>query len=72
VTAFSGWNIEDVEGMGMDYMIIDIHGFPGGGMMDRMQPDQQITDYFGVASVDEYSAKVEKLGASQSSKEGSP
>ena len=30
--------------------------------MKRMHPDQQITDYIGVPSVDEYAAKVEKLG----------
>ena len=31
-------------------------------MMKRMHPDQQIIDYIGVPSVDEYAAKVEKLG----------
>ena len=30
--------------------------------MKRMLPDQQIMDYIGVPSVDEYAAKVEKLG----------
>ncbi|MCJ7444070.1 MAG: hypothetical protein MUO26_06005 [Methanotrichaceae archaeon] len=33
-----------------------------GGMMKRFNPNQKITDYFGVLSVLEYSAKVEKLG----------
>ncbi len=47
---------------GMVYMMIDTFG-PGGGMMKRMHPDQQITNYIGVPSVDEYSAKVEKPGA---------
>ena len=55
-----GWKIEGVQGM--DYMMIDVYGAPGGGMMKRMHPDQQITDYIGVPSVDEYSAKVETLG----------
>jgi len=55
-----GWKIESMQGM--DYMMIDAYGAPGGGMMKRMHPDQQITDYIGVPSVDEYSAKVEKLG----------
>jgi len=55
-----GWKIESMQGM--DYMMIDTYGAPGGGMMKRMHPDQQITDYIGVPSVDEYSAKVEKLG----------
>src|SRR5512137_2720012 len=54
-----GWKIESMSGM--DYMMIDTFG-PGGGMMKRMHPDQQITDYFGVPSIDEYAAKVEKLG----------
>jgi uncharacterized protein len=55
-----GWKIEGFPGM--DYMMIDTYGAPGGGMMKRMHPDQQITAYIGVPSVDEYSAKVEKLG----------
>ena len=55
-----GWNIQGVQGM--DYSMIDVHAAPGGGMMKRMHPDQQIINYIGVPSVDEYSAKVEKLG----------
>ena len=47
--------------MDMEYMMVDTYGL-GGGMMKRMHPDQQITDYIGVPSVDEYAAKVEKLG----------
>ena len=53
-----GWKIESFPGM--DYMMIDTFG-PGGGMMKRVHPGQQITDYFGVPSVEEYAAKVEKL-----------
>src|SRR5215813_6949087 len=34
----------------------------GGGMMKRVQPEQQITNYINVRSVDEYSEKVEKIG----------
>ena len=34
----------------------------GGGMMKRVQSEQQITNYINVRSVDEYSEKVEKLG----------
>jgi len=34
----------------------------GGGMMKRVQPEQRITNYIKVRSVDQYSAKVEKLG----------
>src|SRR5512137_2661173 len=55
-----GWKIEGVQGM--DYSMIDVYGAPGGGMMKRMHPDQQITNYIGVPSVDDYSAKFEMLG----------
>jgi predicted enzyme related to lactoylglutathione lyase len=58
-TQLFGWKMEDVPGM--DYTMVDTYGL-GGGMMKRMHPDQQITNYIGVPSVDEYSAKVEKLG----------
>ncbi|MGC1928269.1 MAG: VOC family protein [Candidatus Nitrosopolaris sp.] len=34
----------------------------GGGMMKRQMPEQQITNYINVKSVDEYSSKVEKVG----------
>jgi predicted enzyme related to lactoylglutathione lyase len=33
-----------------------------GGMMQRQDPHQTIADYFAVPSIDEYIAKVEKLG----------
>jgi len=33
-----------------------------GGMMKRQMPEQQITNYINVKSIDEYSSKVEKLG----------
>jgi len=55
-----GWKIESWPGMD-DYMMIDTFGL-GGGLMKRRNPDQQITDYIGVPSVDEYSMKVETLG----------
>ena len=59
-----GWKIEGMPGMepGMEYLMIDTFGAPGGGMMKKMRPDHQITNYIGVPSVDEYAAKVEKLG----------
>lgn len=53
---------------GMEYWMIstvDDKGDEGvsGGMMKRQSPQQQgITNYFDVKSVQEYSAKVEKLG----------
>jgi uncharacterized protein len=34
----------------------------GGGMMKRQMPEQQVTNYIDVKSVDEYSSKVQKLG----------
>jgi uncharacterized protein len=34
----------------------------GGGMMKRQNPQQQITNFIDVKSVDEYSSKVVKLG----------
>ena len=55
-----GWKIESVPEM--DYNMIDTFSAPGGGMMKRIEPNQQITEYIGVPSVDEYSAKVEQLG----------
>lgn len=58
-TNLFGWKIESFQGM--DYMMIDTLG-PGGGMMKRVHPGQQIIDYIGVPSVDEYAAKVERLG----------
>ncbi len=33
-----------------------------GGMSKRSMPQQQITNFIGVKSVDDYSSKVEKLG----------
>ncbi len=56
-----GWKIEGAQGM-PEYMMIDTFGAPGGGMMKRMRPEHQITNYIGVPSVDEYAMKVEKLG----------
>jgi uncharacterized protein len=58
-TELFGWKFEGIQGM--DYMLVDTYGL-GGGMVKRMHPDQQIFVQIGVPSVDEYSAKVEKLG----------
>jgi len=55
-----GWKIKSMQGM--DYMIIDLYSVPGGGIMTRTHPEQQIMVNIEVPSVDEYSAKVEKLG----------
>ncbi len=57
-----GWEIKQIPGM--DYWLFTMEGAKktGGGMMKRQHPQQPITNYFDVPSVDEYSAKVEKLG----------
>jgi len=34
----------------------------GGGMSKRQMPQQQITNFIDVKSVDEYSSKAERLG----------
>jgi predicted enzyme related to lactoylglutathione lyase len=60
-----GWRIEKFPGP-MEYWHIDTGGSddtPDGGMMQRQNAGQQgITNYIGVASVDQYAAKVQKLG----------
>lgn len=35
----------------------------GGGLMKRQQPQQTITNYLDVSSLDEYAKKVEGLGS---------
>jgi uncharacterized protein len=64
-----GWKIEKFPGMTPigEYRTVtttDDKGNKaiGGGMMNRMYPEQQIRNYIGVKSVDEYSSKVEKMG----------
>jgi uncharacterized protein len=67
-----GWNIEKVPAEklpeGVEYWGITTRDHEGnnavnGGMMKRAMPEQQgITNYIDVKSVEEYSAKVEKLG----------
>jgi uncharacterized protein len=59
-TELFGWKLESYPGM--EYWMIDAQKGIGGGMMKRQHPDQKITDYFGVTSVSDFSAKVEKLG----------
>lgn len=57
-----GWEIKQIPNM--DYWIITTSGekVVGGGIMKRQTPEQTITNYIDVPSVDEFSAKVEKLG----------
>jgi predicted enzyme related to lactoylglutathione lyase len=59
-----GWKIKKFPGMG-DYWHIDTGGpdaTPDGGMYPRKTPQQAITNYVAVPSVDAASAKVTKLG----------
>ena len=70
-----GWNIEKWSGNetgdsseGMEYLLITTTDSNGnkalsGGMMKRQNPQQQgMANYIDVTSVNEYSAKIEKLG----------
>ena len=59
-----GWKIEKFPGP-MEYWHIDTGGAndtPDGGLMKRQQAQQGITNYIGVPSVDQFMAKVQKLG----------
>jgi uncharacterized protein len=62
-----GWKIEKFPGAAAhDYWHIDTGGpdaSPDGGLMKRQDPGQQgITSYINVPSVDQFAAKVQKLG----------
>ncbi len=60
-----GWKMEKFPGP-MEYWHIDTGGgddTPDGGLLKRQNPGHQgITNYVGVASVDEFVAKVQTLG----------
>ncbi|MCQ1535928.1 VOC family protein [Methanosarcina sp. KYL-1] len=61
------WKFERPPGPPMEYYLVeteDLEGEagPGGGLGKRGAPDQRMMNYIGVPSVDEYLAKVEKLG----------
>lgn len=62
-----GWKIEQPPGL--PYYLIettDLEGKPGvgGGIGPRQKPDEQITQFFGVESIDAYMEKVKALGGS--------
>jgi|SRR6476620_4680496 len=73
-TDLFGWKIEKwpgTEGDGssnMEYLIISTtddkgdKALVGGGLMKREDPQQKITNFIDVTSIDEYSSKIEKLG----------
>jgi predicted enzyme related to lactoylglutathione lyase len=71
-----GWEIRHLGpagGGGIEYWLVqtvssDREGHPtrpgvNGGLMRRMMPGQAIVNYIGVASVDEFVRKAERLGA---------
>ncbi len=60
-----GWKFAKLPAAINDYWHIDTGGpdaSPDGGMMLRMHPQQPITNYISVPSVNKASVKVEKLG----------
>ena len=62
--ALFGWKINRFPGM-TDYWHINTGGAdasPDGGLMARKHPEQTITNYVNVESVDKSAAKVQKLG----------
>ncbi|NPE28779.1 VOC family protein [Methanococcoides sp. SA1] len=65
-TELFDWNFEKVPGP-MDYYFIETESLDGekgvgGGMGLRGSPEQRITNFIEVASVEEYSTRVEELG----------
>ena len=64
--ALFGWRIEQPPGPLPYYLIetTNLDGSPGvgGGMGQRQRPDERITQFIGVDSVDGYLARVEALG----------
>ena len=59
-TDLFGWKVEKAPGT--EYWMITTQEGTYGGMMKRFNQNQKITDYFGVHSILESSAKVEKVG----------
>ncbi|MDD4877214.1 MAG: VOC family protein [Dehalococcoidales bacterium] len=64
--ALFDWKIEGPPGM-TDYYLIETSGLDGergigGGLGKKGEPNQKITSYIGVDSVDVYASKIEQLG----------
>jgi len=64
--ALFDWKVENPPGM-TDYYFVETEdlngrGGVGGGLGKRGNPEQRITAYIGVNSIDAYSTKVKKLG----------
>lgn len=71
IEKFSGNNENQLTsaatGQPIDYWIVSTlddkgNKAVGGGLMKRQMPEQQITNYINVTSVDSYSSKVRELG----------
>ena len=62
-TELFGWKMEKPPGQ-MEYYLVETTTLDGvrGGLGKRGTHEQRITSFVGVTSVDEYIAKVEKLG----------
>ena len=64
---FDKWSGSDAMPEGLEYWLISTmddkgNNALGGGMGKRQSPQQQITNFIDVKSVDEYSSKAERLG----------
>ena len=59
-----GWEIKDSGMPGTEYFSVMTTGENPvhGGMMKRQQPQQQISPYIDIPSVDDYEAKIKELG----------
>lgn len=61
-----GWNMEKMPGPMEYWMFVTTNSkgeqTVGGGVMKRQMPNESITNYIDVNSVEEYAQKVEKLG----------
>jgi predicted enzyme related to lactoylglutathione lyase len=60
------WKIEKFPGL-TEYFLIETESLDGkegitGGMEKRENPQQKITNFIAIPSIDEYTAKVERLG----------
>ncbi|MFZ3013906.1 MAG: VOC family protein [Nitrospira sp.] len=63
--ALFGWKFTKLPAAVADYWHVDTGGkdaSPDGGLLPRIQPDQSITVYVSVPSVDRAVTKVQKLG----------
>lgn len=63
--ALFGWKFAKLPAAVADYWHVDTGGkdaSPDGGLLPRIQPDQSITVYVSVPSVDRAVTKVQKLG----------